>query len=86
MRDRGRGDAVRDGDGGMTEGCKDTLFVLLHIDAVVATHGRDIHTAHTHIRLITANYQQHNASGGLLKGPSSLTRQFWDLTDKILNC
>lgn len=48
MRDRGRGDAVRDGDGGMTEGCKDTLFVLLHIDAVVATHGRDIHTAHTH--------------------------------------
>lgn len=59
--------------------CCRIVIVVLATLARVRTHAHSTHTAY-------ANYQQHNTRRALLKGSSSLTQQFWDWMDKILNC
>lgn len=51
----------------MKEGCKDTLVVLLHSDAPLATRAR-----------AQADKLQRKASGASLRGSSSLTQWLWD--------
>lgn len=76
-------DRGRDGDVGIKGGFKDTLFMLLHIDVLLAHAG--VVTcpcnAHTHTQQMQINS---NASRHLPKGPGSLTQQFWDWMDEIL--
>lgn len=57
---------MRGNDGGIL------LPMLLHVN---------VHAAHCAVLAMYANYRQHSTSRGLLKGPSSLTQQFWDSVD-----
>lgn len=64
MTDEGRGQAVRDGEGG---GRKDTVNMLLRVDA----RANNMHKMH-------ANYGKHKrgGGGGVIRS-SSLPQRFW---------